>query len=259
MFYPQSALLLLTVPGHPIKRRRRVKKVLLVAVFLLTLFSFSFGQSVDVTHFLLYPSVRGDSGYINNPAPYSIRHNMLGLGLHPFVFKFNYGLFDLVEAGINFDFGANKALVDILQNGFFNLKCTPIKEEDFFVTAAAGVRQVPIKIFGETKENDYTLYAVVAKKVEDFNFSLGLKKDLSGKSADGGPVKVFADIGKVVNDTVLLAAEYDGTEINAGVKISLNYNINIDMFITKIGKLGETKELGDMLRNYFVFGITYIQ
>jgi len=184
---------------------------------------------------------------------------MLGLGLHPFIFKFNYGFFGVLEAGINFDFCEEKNLVEILQGGYFNLKYMPLNEEDHFVSVAAGLRQAPVDLFGAREENDFTLYAVAARKFMDYNFNAGVKTGLSGIGSSAGALRFLANIGKVINDTVLLAAEYDGHHINAGVKISLNYNINIDMFINRIDRLGEAAELGDVLRNYFVFGITYIQ
>jgi hypothetical protein len=63
----------------------------------------------------------------------------------------------------------------------------------------------------------------------------------------------------VINDTVLAIVEYNMGSFNAGIKISMNSNINVELFFSEIGKVSGRGTLGDFLQRNFIFGITYIQ
>ena len=114
-------------------------------------------------------------------------------------------------------------------------------------------------IFDGKEHSDFKLYLVISKKVGDMNFTLGGKNRIGLLEPDLLVWNVFANISKVVNDTVMVIAEYDGECYNAGVKISLNYNINIEIFIRDIAGIRAADEMGEFLNSYFVFGITYLQ
>ena len=69
----------------------------------------------------------------------------------------------------------------------------------------------------------------------------------------------FVDFSKVINDTVLYVLEYDGNGYNTGFRISLNYNINIEAFVSGLEYMGKIKDFGGFLKERFIFGITYTQ
>ena len=256
------------------------KKPLLLFLALLAVASFfstAGAESVDVNHFLLLPTASGTSGYIDNPAAYVLANKQFTLGLHmdTYVFKFNYGFLDFMEAGMVVDFGKISDMVDTYRpqatvQGFWNtfvnfcdsisestnfdFKCQALKEEDYFVSVAAGIKKFPLSMFERAPWNDFALYAVASKKVTDMSLSMGVEKTL-GHNYTG----FVADVSKVVADTVLLVGEYDEDRFNIGAKVSLNYNVDVEFYIRNITNVFQREEIGDFLQSYFVFGISYLQ
>jgi hypothetical protein len=95
---------------------------------------------------------------------------------------------------------------------------------------------------------------VASRKINDMSFSAGMKKTV-GHDYMG----FIADASKVVSDTVLLIGEYDENQFNAGVKMSLNYNVNVEFYVRDILNVYKAGEIGEFLRSYFIFGISYLQ
>ncbi len=228
-----------------------MKKAVLIFIVIILAFNFIKADSVDVNHFLIGPSVNGESGFIYNPSSYVLGNNMLSLGIHSYFFKANYGLFNFLEAGLKFNIGTSSEILDILKTSSVNLKVKFLEEEKYFVSIAGGVEEIPIAFYNLFTDNPFRPYVAVSKKIYDMNFTAGYM----AKRGKG----IFADASKVIDDTVLAIAEYDGEHYNAGVKISLNYNFNIEVFVREIDRMNTIKELGQFLRDYFIFGITYIQ
>ncbi len=233
-----------------------MKKTLAVIIILAALCAVSRAEPVEVTHFLVTPSFNGESGFIFAPSAYVPPHNTFALGIHKFVFKANYGLFDILEAGVNFDFTGSLNLLEILKAGDINVKGRILKEEDFFISLAAGLEKLPMNLFTDIKGQDFSGYAVVSKSIDDMDVSVGFKKNLAGAAQDN---YIMADFAKVINETILAIAEYNTGGINAGVKISLNSNINVEVYFSGLENIGNANALGTFLRENFIFGITYIQ
>ncbi|MCX7698622.1 MAG: hypothetical protein N2114_04055 [Candidatus Goldbacteria bacterium] len=216
-------------------------------------------QSVDVEHFLRCPSVNGVSGFAYIPSVYVLHSNKFSLGLHRFEFKANYGLFDIIETGVYFDFSFSSSLFDILKNGKLNLKFQLLNEEQFFVSFTSGIEKCPLNMFEKVKDKNFNLYFVVSKKIIDAIITTGLEKNLSGFDPNLTDFGLFFAISKVIYDTILLVVEYKRDIYNAGFKISMNSNITIDFFIKNIDRLSIANSFGDFLQSYFIFGINYIQ
>ncbi|MCX8093575.1 MAG: hypothetical protein N3E50_05345 [Candidatus Goldbacteria bacterium] len=216
-------------------------------------------QSVDVEHFLRCPSVNGVSGFAYIPSVYVLHSNKFSLGLHRFEFKANYGLFDILEAGVYFDFSSSSNLFDILKNGKLNLKLQLLNEEQFFLSSVIGIEQCPLNIFEQIIDEDCNIYFAVSKKILDASITVGLEKNLTGLDPDITDAGFFIAVSKVIYDTILLVAEYERGIYNGGFKISMNSNITIDFFVRNINKLSVANSFGDFLQNYFIFGIDYIQ
>lgn len=229
--------------------------------FIIVLFSIASvnSQSVDVRHFLLCPSVNGISGFAFIPSAYVLASNRLSLGLHRFEFKANYGLFDMIEAGIYFDFSYSSNLIDILKAGKFNFKFNFLDEEQFFISFTAGIQKCPINIFEKVQDENFNLYVIASKRIANAGITVGLEKNLSGFNQDMAGISLISGISMVIYDTILLVGEYGTGKYNAGLKISMNSNITIDVFVKDIGKISSSNTFGDFLRSYFIFGINYIQ
>jgi len=236
-----------------------MKKNLFIFILALCFVIYSQAEGVDVNHFLLCPSVNGISGIAYIPSAYVLHSNVLSLGLHRFEFKVNYGLFDMLEAGIYVDFSYSSNLVDILKASKFNVKLRFLDEEQFFLSFAAGIEKCPLNVFEKTQDENFNLFLVVSRKITDANITIGLKKNLTGLDPDITDIGLVAALSKVIYDTILLVAEYERGNYNAGFKISMNSNITIDVFIRDIGRLSVANSFGDFLRNNFIFGIDYIQ
>jgi hypothetical protein len=233
-----------------------MKKIFLILVLAAVFVSPALAEAVDVTHFLITPSYNGASGFIKAPAAYITPSNIFALGLHSFVFKANYGLFDILEVGLNVDFTSTSDVINILKGTDINVKGRILKEDDFFISLSAGLDKLPANIFESMNGQDFAGYIVMSKKIDDMVFSLGAKKFFAGYPQDN---ILMADISKVINETILAVAEYNLGSFNAGIKISLNSNINVELFITGIEEAGSKSSLGTFLRENFIFGITYIQ
>jgi hypothetical protein len=223
------------------------------------------------------PTASGTSGYIDNPAAYVLANKQFTMGLHmdTYVFKFNYGLLDFMEAGTVVNFGQISDMVDhykttetvqgfwnsfvnfcdaISESTNFDFKCQALKEEEYFVSLAVGLKKFPLSMFERSPWRNFALYSVASKKISDMSFSMGVEKTL-GHDYTG----FVADVSKVIADTVLLIGEYDEDRFNIGVKMSLNYNVDVEFYIRNISNVFQREEIGDFLQSYFVFGISYLQ
>ncbi|MEI7541738.1 MAG: hypothetical protein WCJ94_00590 [bacterium] len=236
------------------------RKLTLIFVLLFTFFfSAAFSSTVDVDHFLVAPSINGCGGFINNQSAYILENGRYSIGLHKFILKFNYGVFDIFEAGTSIDFGISSAFIEILKTLSFNAKAKILNEDKYFVSVAAGLEKLPVNIIQNINHEDYKLYAAVSKKLWDTDITLGVKKQLAVGNSSLSDWGFAANVSTVVADTVLVMLEYDKSTFNAGVKISFNQNLSVDFSIRGIEKISQAKEMGTFISNYFVFGITYLQ
>jgi hypothetical protein len=239
------------------------RTAIIVIVFLLSGF-YLFAEPVDVDHFLITPSLSGISGYISNPSAYTLPNANLSFGIHSvydddkeaqqFLCKGNYGYKDFLEGGLGINLDTSSTLAEVLKTISINFKGTILKEDVYFVTVAAGLRNFPLYLVDGKYWDKFAVYTAASKKIEDMNFSVGAKKDTKG-----GYIGFMADACKVINDTVLVIAEFDENHFNAGLKVSLNYNLNVEFYVKNISGISRAGEIGNFLREYFVFGITYLQ
>jgi len=229
-----------------------MKKILLIFFLMINISNLIKSESVEVNHFLICPSVNGESGYIYDPSGYILGNNMISMGIHSYYFKVNYGFMNIVEAGLRVNLADSSDILDILETTSLNLKLKIIEEEKYFINLSAGLEEIPI-FFTQNKLNDepFRPYIAASKKFYDMSLNVGYMAKRK--------IGLFADVSKVINDTILAIGEFDGEHYNAGVKISLNYNFNIEIFMQNIDQMNTIKELGEFLKNYFIFGITYIQ
>lgn len=220
----------------------------------------NFSKSVDPNHILLFPNVNGVSGFIYNPSAYYLKESSFSMGLHPFIFVANIGVIDLMELGINLDFGVSSDFFEILKKGSINLKCGILKEEEQFISLAIGIERLPLNLIEDIRHNEFfRSYLTVSRKIFDMNINLGIKKNLLNENPELSKLEYMFDISKIINETVLAIFEYDGIKYNAGFKISLNYNINVELFIKNINNIDKMNEISKFLKEYFIFGITYLQ
>ncbi|MFP4467265.1 MAG: hypothetical protein ACLFP1_09450 [Candidatus Goldiibacteriota bacterium] len=235
------------------------KKAILIIGFIF-IFTSVKAQTVEPEHFLKLPGVNGVSGLINNPGAYTAGHKNLTLGIHNFMFKANYGIFDILEAGVFFNFGQSSDLVEILKGGAINIKANILKEKEYYPAVSSGVQKIPFNMGESHNWDDFRLYAAASKSFSNISLTLGIKNKLiEGSSMEISNWEIFADIAGVVDDTIMLIAEYDGEFLNAGAKISLNYNIAIDVFLIELNNTEDTSGIGTFIEKHFRFGITYLQ
>ena len=214
------------------------RKLTLIFVLLFTFFfSAAFSSTVDVDHFLVAPSINGCGGFINNQSAYILENGRYSIGLHKFILKFNYGVFDIFEAGTSIDFGISSAFIEILKTLSFNAKAKILNEDKYFVSVAAGLEKLPVNIIQNINHEDYKLYAAVSKKLWDTDITLGVKKQLAVGNSSLSDWGFAANVSTVVADTVLVMLEYDKSTFNAGVKISFNQNLSVDFSGLNFGSL----------------------
>lgn len=213
-------------------------------------------KPVDVNHFLEIPAVGGTSGYIENPSAYTLAENSYSLGIHKFKFKANYGLLGFIDIGVFFDFAESSDILNVVQKGGLNAKVRLIDEDMMFITASAGIERFPFSMGAPENWEGCRLYASASRKIGEFSVGLGISRPLHG-AIDISSWELLADIAFLVNDTVLTAIEYNGRGFNAGIKISMNYNITIELLVLSLEQIGKSAEEGSLLRDHFIFGITY--
>jgi hypothetical protein len=217
----------------------------------------SFSESVDINHFLTAPSINGCGGFIKNQSALVLNDSDYSLGIHKFIIKFNYGFKNIFEAGAAIDFGISSAFLEIMKTTAFNFKAKLLTENENFVDAAAGIEKFPVNIFENVPHDDFRIYGVVSRKISDMNITLGLKKQLDAGNFNLSDWGFSANISKVIGDTTLAMLEFDQRTFNAGVKISFNKNLSVDFSVLGLEKIFKAGEMGNFIRNYFVFGITY--
>ncbi len=236
-----------------------MKKIILFsALFLTGLVNTALSKPVSVNHFLEIPAVNGTSGYIENPSGYTLAENSYSLGIHKFKFKANYGLLGFIDLGVFFDFAESSDILTVVQRGGLNAKVRLTDEEMMFVTASAGIERLPFSMGDSENWSGCRLYASASKTIGDLSIGFGVSRPLYG-AIDISSWELLADAAFLVNDTILTAVEYNGRGFNAGIKISMNYNITIELLALSLEKLGKSAEEGSLLRDHFVFGITYRQ
>jgi hypothetical protein len=125
---------------------------------------------------------------------------------------------------------------------------------------AIGIERLPLNLIENVRQNEFfRSYLTISRKILDMNFNLGIKKNLLNENPDLSKMEYMFDISKILNETVLAIIEYDGEKYNVGFKISLNYNINVELFIKNINNIDKINAISALLKDYLIFGITYIQ
>ncbi len=234
-------------------------KVLVILAVLITPFAVFSIDPVPVEHYLLMPGINGGSGFINNPSAYSLPYGSLSLALHNFTFKASYGIHEMLETGVYFDFGGNSDLVSILKSGAVNVKLTFIRETNGFFTAAAGIERFPFNVFEDFPGKNFNFYSAVSRNEWGMNFSAGVKKNITNGEFKITDWKFMTNVSRVINDTVLAIIEYDGLNWNASAKVSLNYNISMEIALLSLNRINEAGELGALIEKHFVFGIVFLR
>jgi len=216
-------------------------------------------DGVDINRLLASASVNGAAGFINNPSAYFPGHMKLCLAIHRFSFKANIGLFDMAEAGLLLDFGSSSDVVEILKGLKIGAKAGILREEVSFISVSAGIQNFPVYVFDGIEDTGFAAYIAASKKAGNANITAGIKKDLSAGDYNFVVLRFIGDISLLIYDTVLAIVEYDGNDFNAGVRVSMNYNLNAEIFVVGINRFGGAAEMGVFLRDHFVFGISYVQ
>lgn len=220
----------------------------------------SFGQVDEATHYLEHSaSLLGPTGWINIPAASVPDDGKMTAAIHRGYAKLNFGLWGILEAGVFFE--ADKLGKQF--EPYRNLADWELVEEN----APAFIKEA-FKGHGKVRLIDQKWgFVSLAVGMERQDYYVVAQKHLAGLSkvtlmggwGTGRFNKGFFGLSKTVFSGAELSFEFDGEGINVGYRLLLGPNLIMDLAGQQLNTIGEVQNLGEVISNHLVFGITYVE
>ncbi len=233
---------------------------LTVAILCVGICNSAWGEIEKSTRYLnRSASLLGPTGWINIPSAEVAEAGHFNAALHRGEAKLNLGMLDIVEGGIYFR-------ADLLGDQFRpyrNLSSWKHVEENipaFLRDAFRG--QGKIKILDQNWAG-----ISLAGGIEGDNTYLVIQRYISGLSrmmllagwGTGRFEKGFGGLSKTLFPGAELIFEVDGIGINVGLRMLLASNLILDLAVQNINAIGEVQNLGKIIGDHFLFGVTYVE
>jgi hypothetical protein len=204
-------------------------------------------------------SLLGPTGWINLPTADVPASGDISAAIHRGEAKVNISLFGLLEGGIYFEadklgmrfekyrnlssWELIKANVPaFLEEAFRGQAKLKLADQDWLgLGLAAGCEQ----------EN---LYGVAERYFPEL-----AKVTVVAGWGTGRFGKGFGGLSKAVAPGSEFILEYDGTGVNAGVRLLLARNLVFSLAILDLNSIGEVQNLGEVIGNHLLFGITFVE
>lgn len=204
-------------------------------------------------------SLQGSTGWINVPSAGVPGFYDLSAAIHRGEAKINLGLLDIFEGGIyfpadklgqRFDQYHNLSSWERVENqvpafikgSFYGQGKIKFLDQDWAgISAAVGQERL-----------DY--YGVVQRY-----FGGTSRFTLLAGWGRGRFVKGFGGLSKAIMPGAEVILEYDGTGMNAGVRMLLAQNVVFNLGIQNLNTIGEVQNLGEVIGVHLLFGITYVE
>ncbi len=232
-----------------------------LGIFLLLFFAGPVWAQIDeATRFLeKSASLMGPAGWINMPAAAMPDAGYMSAGIHSNYAKLSFGLWDFIEAGIYFEADklgerfkpyrdlsswekAGENIPAFVRDAFRgHAKLKALDQDWAGVGLAAGIEE----------QNYYVVAQRYLVSLSQVTLSAGWG---TGRFKDG-----FAGLSKSVFSGAEVIFEYDGRGINIGMRVLLAPNLILSFAGKNLGRIGEVQNLGDVISEHMVFGVTYLE
>lgn len=203
-------------------------------------------------------SLHGPTGWINIPSADVCGSGELSAAIHRAEAKANLSLWGVLEAGIEFE--ADK-LGDRFEK-YRNLSSWDRIAENVPAFAGETFRgQAKIKLL----DQDWAGIGLAAG-IEEQNLYVAAQRFFPGLSkvtlvagwGTGRFAKGFGGLSKAIVPGAEFMFEYDGSGFNAGVRMLLARNLVFSLAIQDMNTIGEVKNLGEVIGEHLLFGITFV-
>jgi len=204
-------------------------------------------------------SLNGPSGWINIPAAAVPGSGRLSAGIHLSRAKINIGIFDVIECGIFFDADrlgerfepyrnlsrwdlVKKNVPAFIREAFRGHAKLKLLDQDWGIVSLAG---------GIEEQN----YYIVIQR-----FMPGLSKvTLLAGWGTGRFEKGFLGLSKTIFSGAEVMFEFDGQGINIGLRMLLAPHLILNLAGRNLDSVGEVQNLGEVIGDHLMFGITYVE
>lgn len=204
-------------------------------------------------------SLNGPTGWINIPSPSIADNGKITAGLDRGLAKCNLGLLNVMEVGLFFQ--ADKLGKQF--DHYKNLSTWEKKKKNLPAFTKEAFRgQAKIKIL----DQDWGLVNL-AVGMEQQNYYIVAHRHFPGLSnvtllagwGQGRFEKGFFGLSKTVFSGADLIFEFDGQGFNVGYRLLLGPNLIMKLAGQDLNAIGEVQNLGQVISNHLVFGITYVE
>jgi len=204
-------------------------------------------------------SLHGPTGWINIPTAAVSGSGELTAAIHRGEAKVNLSLLGILEGGIYFQ-------ADRLGTRFEeyrNLSSWDLVKENVPAFVEEAFRgQVKLKL----ADQDWAGLGLAAG-LEEQDYYVVAQRYLPGLSkvtlvagwGTGRFAKGFGGLSKAIVPGADFIFEYDGEGINAGVRMLLAHNLVLTLAIKDMNTIGEVRNLGEVIGNHLLFGITFVE
>ncbi len=204
-------------------------------------------------------SLRGPTGWINIPSAEVAEDGHFNAAIHRGEAKLNLGILDILEGGIYFR-------ADLMGDQFRpyrNLSSWEHAEENIPAFLRDAFRGQ-----GKIKFLDQNWAGIsLAGGIEGDNTYIVIQRYILGLSqmmllagwGTGRFEKGFGGLSKTLFAGAELIFEVDGIGINVGLRMLLASNLILDLAVQNINAIGEVSNLGEIMGEHFLFGVTYVE
>jgi hypothetical protein len=204
-------------------------------------------------------SLQGSTGWINLPSADITAHNHVSASIHRGDAKVNFGLLDIVEGGIYFPADQLGTRSEPYRN-LSSWERIQTQIPEFVKETFSGQAKLKaldqdwagLSLAGGIERRDYY---VVAQRY----FGGVSKVTLLGGWGTGRFTNGFGGLSKTIMPGAEIIFEYDGTGMNAGVRMLLAQNVVFNLAIQNLNTIGEVQNLGEVIGLHLLFGITYVE
>lgn len=204
-------------------------------------------------------SLHGPTGWINIPSADVSASGDITAGIHRGEAKINLSLLGFFEGGIYFEADrlghrfeqyrnlsswdlCRDNLPAFVKESFRGQAKLRVLDPDWFgVGLAAGLEEQNRYVVAERYFPELSRVTVVA--------GWG-----TGRFAKG-----FGGLSKAIIPGSEFVLEYDGEGVNAGVRMLLSRNLILCLAIKDMNTIGEVQNLGEVIGQHFLFGITFVE
>jgi len=204
-------------------------------------------------------SLEGPAGWLNIPAPVVTGSGVLTASIHRAIGSLNISFLGVLEGGVYFETDRLSANFERYRN-LSSWERIENNVPAFFRDAFRGHAKIKfldqdwaeLGLAAGIEENSY--YIVAQRYFPGLSKVTVLAGWGTGRFARG-----FGGLNKTIAPGAEFIFEFDGLGLNAGLRMLLAENLVLSLAIQQIDTIGEVQNLGEVIGEHLLFGITYTE